>query len=145
MDSPVVCPENGDVRAAATIANTAMPRDNRDMPSVPSFSEIRRDQFARRLPAQLSDLRGPAHGLASLPLHLAWSGLTEFDLDKPRLAMSCYRIVLTEGMQQDLEQHLNQGLLLDKWPVLRTLIGRDLRAVWESAFPELGRASQVAA
>jgi hypothetical protein len=52
---------------------------------------------ARRLPTALSELAGLEHGTVSLPLHLAWSGLTTFDLDQPRLRMSYYRIVLTEG------------------------------------------------
>ncbi|MFD6294188.1 hypothetical protein ACFWFU_05160 [Streptomyces sp. NPDC060235] len=32
---------------------------------------------------------------------------------------------------------LNRDLLIAQWPVLRTLISRLIRDVWESAFPEL--------
>lgn len=120
-------------------------RDDGDMASMPSFSEVRRDRFARRRPAELAELGGPAHGSVSLPLHLAWSGLTEFDLDQPRLRMSCYRIVLAEGMREDLIQFLNRDLLTSMWPVLRTLISRDIRDVWESAFAELAPNTQSAA
>ncbi|MGH3311739.1 MAG: transcriptional regulator [Streptomyces sp.] len=115
------------------------------MASTPSFSEVRRERFARRRPAELSELRGPVHGSVSLPLHLAWSGLTEFDLDQPRLRMSCYRIVLAEGMREDLVRYLNRNLLTSMWPVLRTLISRDIRDVWESAFAELTPGTQAAA
>ncbi|OEU90133.1 transcriptional regulator [Streptomyces abyssalis] len=115
------------------------------MASTPSISEIRRDRFARRRPADLSELEGPAHGSVSLPLHLAWSSLTEFDLDQPRLRMSCYRIVLAEGMHEDLVRYLNRDLLTSMWPVLRTLISRDIREVWESAFTELRPSAQTAA
>ncbi|GGZ10448.1 hypothetical protein GCM10010365_32110 [Streptomyces poonensis] len=80
-----------------------------------------------------------------LPLHLAWSGLTEFDLDQPRLRMSCYRIVLAEGLHDDLVQYLNRDLLISMWPTLRTLIRRDLRAVWEAAFAELDPHAQAVA
>ncbi|WP_411130381.1 hypothetical protein [Streptomyces sp. x-19] len=31
-------------------------------------------QCAQRLPAQLQDLAGPAHGTVDLPLHVVWSG-----------------------------------------------------------------------
>ncbi|MGO4750087.1 transcriptional regulator, partial [Streptomyces sp. 2MCAF27] len=68
------------------------------MASTPSASEVRRAKFTRRLPAELSELAGPAHGIVGLPLHMAWSGLTHFDLDQPRLRMSFYRIALAEGM-----------------------------------------------
>ncbi|MDX2292826.1 MULTISPECIES: transcriptional regulator [Streptomyces] len=102
-----------------------------------TVSELRRERFARRLPADLSALRGPARGSVRLPLHLAWSGLTEYDLDRPRLRMSCYRTVLAEGGRDDLVRHLNRDLLVEMWPVLRTLVSKDLRAVWEDAFREL--------
>ncbi|GLV73197.1 MULTISPECIES: hypothetical protein [Streptomyces] len=103
----------------------------------PTPSVSRRTKFARRLPAELSELGGPAQGTVSLPLHMAWSGLTQFDLDQPRLRMSFYRIVLAEGMRDDLVQYLNHDLLISMWPILRTLISRDIRDTWESAFTEL--------
>lgn len=68
-------------------------------------------RYRNTLPAALVDLSGPAHGTVHLPLRVAWSGQTAFDL--------------------------NRDLLVSQWPVLRTLIGRTVRGVWESAFPEL--------
>ncbi|MEU0402743.1 transcriptional regulator [Streptomyces sp. NPDC006197] len=115
------------------------------MAATPSVSEVRRARFARRLPVDLSELGGPAHGHVGLPLHLAWSGLSRFDLDQPRLRMSCYRIVLAEGQHDDLVRYLNRELLVSMWPVLRTLISRDIRDVWESAFDELGSSDRAAA
>jgi hypothetical protein len=72
-----------------------------------------------------------------LPLNVAWSGLTSFDLDHPRPRMSLYRLVLSEGQRSDLTAYLDKNLLEEQWPVLRTLISRHVRSVWESAFPEL--------
>ncbi|MFD7445686.1 transcriptional regulator [Streptomyces sp. NPDC059909] len=115
------------------------------MAATPSVSELRRARFARRLPAELSELDGPAHGTVNLPLHLAWSGLSHFDIDQPRLRMSCYRIVLAEGQHDDLVRCLNRELLIGMWPVLRTLISRDIRDVWESAFTELASSARTAA
>ncbi|MEV5508934.1 transcriptional regulator [Streptomyces orinoci] len=111
----------------------------------PSVTELRRARFARRLPVELSELKGPVHGTVRLPLHIAWSGLTQFDLDQARLRMSYYRILLAEGQREDLVRHLNREVLISMWPILRTLISRDIRDVWESAFDELVPGNQAAA
>ncbi|MCP9213391.1 hypothetical protein [Streptomyces cucumeris] len=111
----------------------------------PSAAEVLRERYARRLPDSLDGLAGPAHGTVQLPLHVAWSGLTQFDLDRPRSRMSMYRTVLAEGQHDDLIGLLNQALLVDQWPVLRTLISRAIRDVWEAAFPELASARPAAA
>ncbi|MFJ4836378.1 hypothetical protein ACIP79_41775 [Streptomyces sp. NPDC088747] len=96
-----------------------------------------REKFRRRLPGGLDDLRGPGQGVVELPLHVAWSGMTAYDLDKPRQRMGFYRTVLHEGLREDLPRYLNQDLLLQLWPTLRTLVGRTVRTVWEDAFPAL--------
>ncbi|MFE1384485.1 transcriptional regulator [Streptomyces sp. NPDC058740] len=81
----------------------------------------------------------------TLPLHVAWSGLRTYDLDRPRLRMGMYRTVLAEGQRDDLVRLLNRDLLLDQWPVLRTLVSRHVRDVWEEAFPELTTVSTATA
>jgi hypothetical protein len=48
-----------------------------------------------------------------------------------------YQVVLTEGLREDLAAYLNRGLLVSHWPMLRTVLGRAIRDVWEAAFPEL--------
>ncbi len=111
----------------------------------PSAAEVLRERYARRLPDSLDELAGPAHGTVQLPLHVAWSGLTRFDLDRPRSRMSMYRTVLAEEQHDDLIGLLDQDLLVDQWPVLRTLISRAVRDVWEAAFPELASARPAAA
>ncbi|MDN3269700.1 hypothetical protein [Streptomyces sp. MA15] len=104
-----------------------------------------REKFRRRLPKSLDELRGPTHGVVDLPLHVAWSGITSYDLGKPRQRMGLYRTVLHEGLYDDLPRYLNQDLLLELWPVLRTLVGRSVRAVWEDAFPQLASRTRAAA
>ncbi|MBW8094132.1 hypothetical protein [Streptomyces hygroscopicus] len=111
----------------------------------PSASEVLRQRYTRRLPGTLGELAGPVHGSVQLPLHVAWSGLTRFDLDRPRSRMSMYRTVLAEGQHGDLITLLNRDLLIAQWPVLRTLISRAIRDVWEEAFPELVSARPAAA
>ncbi|MFJ3900265.1 hypothetical protein [Streptomyces sp. NPDC090025] len=102
-----------------------------------SATAVLHARYTQRLPSSLDALLGPEHGTVDLPLHVAWSGLRAYDLDRPRLRMGMYRTVLAEGQREDLVRLLNRDLLLDQWPVLRTLISRHLRDVWEAAFPEL--------
>ncbi|GAA0272978.1 hypothetical protein GCM10010302_08220 [Streptomyces polychromogenes] len=111
----------------------------------PSAAEALRARYAGRLPASLDELTGPAHGVVHLPLHVAWSGLRSYDLDRPRLRMGLYRTVLAEGPREELVRLLNRDLLLAQWPVLRTLVSRHIRQVWEDAFPELTAGGSAAA
>ncbi|WP_416969874.1 hypothetical protein [Streptomyces sp. 4F14] len=104
-----------------------------------------REKFRRRLPDSLDELHGPTDGVVELPLHLAWSGMTSYDLGKPRQRMGLYRTVLHEGLLDDLPRYLDRDLLLQLWPVLRTLVGRTVRTVWEDAFPELAARTRAAA
>ncbi|MGW5369848.1 hypothetical protein ACWER6_23880 [Streptomyces sp. NPDC004009] len=104
-----------------------------------------REKFRRRLPESLDELHGPAQGVVELPLHMAWSGMTSYDLGKPRQRMGLYRTVLHEGLRDDLPLYLNQDLLLRMWPALRTLVGRTVRTVWEDAFPQLAARTRAAA
>ncbi|MDQ8707920.1 hypothetical protein RCO28_36460 [Streptomyces sp. LHD-70] len=59
--------------------------------------------------------------------------------------MGLYRTVLAEGLHDDLCSYLNRELLLEQWPVLRTLVSRTVREVWESALPQLRARAGAAA
>ena len=102
-----------------------------------SRAAVLRERYRSRLPETLSELTGPGHGTVQLPPHIAWSGLTAFDTDRPALCASMYQVVLTEGLRDDLAAYLNRGLLVQHWPVIRMVLGRVIRDVWEAAFPEL--------
>jgi hypothetical protein len=102
-----------------------------------SRAAVLEERYRGRLPATLDDLTGPDHGTVQLPLHVAWSGLTAFDVERTALCASMYQVVLTEGQREDLAFYLNRGLLIRHWPMLTTVIGRVVRDVWEAAFPEL--------
>ncbi|MFD3457607.1 transcriptional regulator [Streptomyces sp. NPDC058691] len=104
-----------------------------------------REKFLRRLPASLDEFCGPARGIVGLPLHVAWSGMTSYDLEKPRQRMGLYRTVLHEGLHDDLPRYLNKDLLVQMWPVLRGLVGRTVRTVWEDAFPQIAARARAAA
>lgn len=112
---------------------------------VPNAFEVLCTQYAKRLPARLEDLAGPAHGTVDLPLHVVWSGRRSYTLDQPRSRMSLYRTVLAEGQHQDLIDFLDRDLLIAQWPVLCTLISRPIRHAWEAAFPELVTVTATAA
>jgi hypothetical protein len=94
-------------------------------------------RYRSRLPETLDELAGPGHGIVQLPAHIAWSGLAAYNVDRPPLCASMYQVVLTEGLREDLAAYLNRRLLLSHWPMLRTVVGRVIRDVWEAAFPEL--------
>ncbi|MEV4561744.1 transcriptional regulator [Kitasatospora sp. NPDC049285] len=102
-------------------------------------------QLADRVPQSLDELAGPIVGAVELPLHLAWSGLRTYDLSLPRQRMGLYRLVLNEGMREDLARFLDARTLVDLWPTLRTLVGPAVRAVWEDNFAELAAARTAAA
>lgn len=102
-----------------------------------SRAAVLEERYRGRLPRSLDDLTGPDHGTVQLPLHVAWSGLTTFEVDRPPLCASMYHIVLTEGLREDLIAYINRELLVKQWPVLRTILSSPIRSVWESAFPEL--------
>ncbi len=102
-----------------------------------SRAAVLEERYRGRLPETLDDLTGPDHGTVQLPLHVAWSGQTAFNLDLPKPCMHMYRIVLAEGQRADVASYLNRDLLVGQWPVLRNLVSRTVRKVWETAFPEL--------
>ena len=74
----------------------------------PSAADVLRARYAGRLPRRLDELTGPVHGRVELPLHIAWSGLRAYDLDRPRQRMSLYRTVLAQGRRQDVLTFLNR-------------------------------------
>ncbi|MFI1036002.1 hypothetical protein [Streptomyces sp. NPDC020951] len=92
---------------------------------------------AERLPSYLEELSGPATGAVELPLHLAWSGLRRFEVGDEKLLLGLYRIVLTNGLHDDLIGYLNADLLVRHWPRLRIALGKPVRTCWEQRFPEL--------
>ncbi|MEW1776456.1 transcriptional regulator [Streptomyces sp. NPDC086777] len=97
------------------------------------------------MPESLDELHGPTQGIVEFSLHMVWSGMTSYDMSKPRQRMGLYRTVLHEGLRDDLPRYLDRDLLLQLWPVLRTLVGRTVRAVWEDAFPQLAYRTRAAA
>src|SRR5579859_3555574 len=71
-----------------------------DTPSVSapvSYPAVMEQRYRSRLPAALVELSGPARGTVQLPLHVAWSGQTAFDLDRAKARMHMYRIVPAAG------------------------------------------------
>ncbi|MDP4504651.1 hypothetical protein [Nonomuraea turcica] len=85
-----------------------------------------------KIPDSLDDLQGPAEGVVALPQHLAWSGLTAFDLSKRGIRMEMYRTVITTGRRVDYEAYLNADHLVADWPVLRKGLGPGYRQAWEN-------------
>ncbi|MGI5283344.1 hypothetical protein ACQEVF_08425 [Nonomuraea polychroma] len=95
----------------------------------------RYEGLEEKVPDSLDDLHGPAEGVVPLPPHLAWSGLTEFDLSKPGIRMEMYRTVITTGRRVDYELYLNADHLVADWPMLRKGLGPGYRHAWEKKLP----------
>jgi hypothetical protein len=90
------------------------------------------------VPASLGDLRGPASGVAELPVRLYWSGSRLFDLADPhQVADMCEAVLDTAATVGDIARYLNADLLIRVWPVLG--MSRVKRDAWESRFPVLRR------
>jgi hypothetical protein len=96
--------------------------------------------FERRLPESLDELVGPATGEVHLPLHVAWSGRVDFDITRYKSRLNMYAIVLAEGQRADIGRFLNRQLLLQDWPILRSLVGPHVRRAWETRFSEFATA-----
>jgi hypothetical protein len=91
-----------------------------------------------RIPRKLSDLAGPSDGWVSLPLRLAWTGLSDFDVSDDKERLTLYRTLLDCGQRSDMTKYLNADLLCRDWPRIRRLTARRVIAVWERQLPELG-------
>ena len=88
------------------------------LPEAPPVSRaaVLEERYRGRLPASLDALIGPGHGTVQLPTHIAWSGLTAFDVDRLPLCASMYQVVLTEGLPEDLAAYLDRWLLIRPSP-----------------------------
>lgn len=87
--------------------------------------------YARRLPASLDDLRGPAAGTVELPLHVAWSGRRAYDVGEEDQRLVLYALLLAEAQREDLERFVHCESLVRIWPRLRRLLGPHARREWE--------------
>lgn len=68
----------------------------------------------------------------TLPLHLKWSGPTEYDLSDPAQRRYVYEIVLREGGERDIRQFIDPDALLEMWDQL--LIPPNVRTAWANWF-----------
>jgi hypothetical protein len=95
---------------------------------------------AERIPDSLSLLEGPDHGQVSLPVRLAWSGPSDFDVADPGQRLTLYCTLLDCGQKYDIVRYVNANLLRQDWPRIRRLTSRGLIAIWERILPDLASA-----
>jgi hypothetical protein len=91
-----------------------------------------------RIPHSLTQMTGPGEGMVSLPVRLAWSGPSTFDVTDPRERLTLYCSLLDCGQRDDIIRYVNAELLCQDWPRIRRLTSRRLIALWEQCLPELG-------
>lgn len=92
---------------------------------------------ADRIPASLDRLHGPDHGQVTLPVRLAWSGPTEFDVADPQERLTLYCLLLDCGQREDIVRYVNPHLLRRDWPRIKRLTARRLTTLWERRLPDL--------
>jgi hypothetical protein len=85
----------------------------------------------------LGELAGPDSGRVHLPVRLAWSGPTDFDVADPRERLTLYSLLLDCGQRSDIASYVNAALLREDWPRLRRLTARRLINIWEQRLPDL--------
>lgn len=104
----------------------------------PRGYQIRPGRFAV-VARSLDDLKGPAEGIAELPLTMVWSGDSHtFDLDHPAQLLEMYEAVLLEAASQDDLKYLNRERLIEVWP---QVYSKPVRQAWEDAHPVLREAA----
>lgn len=84
----------------------------------------------------LDELRGPEHGVVTLPQRLMWNPNRSFDLDNHDLLLWVYENVLRESIRRDeLRRWINGSVLVRVWSELN--LPRGVRRAWEARFPQL--------
>ncbi|NDL57046.1 transcriptional regulator [Phytoactinopolyspora mesophila] len=96
------------------------------------------DVVPYEVPSSLSALRGPAHGLLTVPVTVHWGPRRSFDLDDVAQRRVAYRAIVREGTPQMQEALLNQAVLRREWR--RLVLPERCRKTWEDTFPELAAA-----
>ncbi|WBB72757.1 hypothetical protein O7602_24120 [Micromonospora sp. WMMD1128] len=90
-----------------------------------------------RIPASLEMLVGPRSGRVSLPVRLAWSGPTDYDIGDPHERLTFYCLLLDCGQRRDIVNYVNAALLRQDWPRIRRLTARRVTRLWERRLPAL--------
>jgi hypothetical protein len=101
-----------------------------------AIADIRPGRFgaAARLPAQISDLRGPARGVVMLPMHLSWPGMRECDVSDDPTRRSMYGMLLSQGKRKDIVRFVNAELLEADWAQIADSLEPKLRRLCEKQF-----------
>lgn len=82
------------------------------------------------IPEGLLDRSRPkASGVVTLPLRVAWSGQGAFDLAYRRQRCGAYRLVMTEGLDEDVLHFVDVDQMVDMWDDLH--LAPHIRAPWE--------------
>ena len=92
------------------------------------------------IPSDLGNSRATAvSGKIVLPLHVAWSGQGELDLDDPDDRRYVYELVLTEGAAEDFRTYVDLDVLVAEWGRLR--LAPHVRGQWGEWLRERGLVS----
>jgi len=85
---------------------------------------------------RLEDLNAVLTGMVVLPNHLDWTPSNHYYVANPRDLYRLYETVLNEASdEEDLIAYLNHDFLVENWRQLP--MSRNVREVWEDAYPDL--------
>lgn len=86
--------------------------------------------------SNLSELRGPTHGVVELPHRLFWQPDRHLDLDGPGMLGWMYEMVLTDAVTvEELRTWLHGPTLQRLWPDI--FVPQGVREAWELRHPGL--------
>lgn len=125
------------MRAAGTPAYAAVMSATTSRP--PGSVLVSRPGRAALVIGDLTELRGPVHGVVQLPHRMVWLPPEDrrFDLGDSYDLTRVYEIVLREAVRFDeLRSWLHATTLVRLWPEL--LLPRGVRLAWQQRHPRLG-------
>lgn len=75
------------------------------------------------------DNSAPASGRVRLPVDIAWSGQSDYDLGVRRQLCRVYEQVLREGTAEQVRRYVRASMLLEVWDEL--VLPEYVRVAWE--------------
>jgi len=87
------------------------------------------------IPHNLDLLRGPTHGVVTLPTWIDWSPRKNYNLDDKFDRAAFYRVVISEAQPAEMAEYLDRETLIRVWPSIG--ISTKISHEWEKRFPQL--------
>jgi hypothetical protein len=87
------------------------------------------------IPENLDSLRGPTHGVVTLPTWIDWSPRKTYNLDDKFDRAAFYQVVISEARPAEMADYLDRETLIRVWPSIG--LSAKIAQEWEQHFPQL--------